>query len=569
MPKSVEACVRKLLNDPKFNPDITKGKANKSKEEIAWAICNSKYKKENTTCSVCEIDNDELFNEAVKEIMKSISEEKPVNESYTLDGISFTFNEGVSDDDLAKINKFTVKPVESKDVVVYTALLIDDKITRNHTQYNKDFQSMLLSLPAGEGNFIGSPILFGENKDHQHTASSQVGRIFDAWQVVSKEKNYGVMAKIYLLKETNEDLINKINSGVLKEMSISTKVEMPLCSICRQNVSVCDHTPGQNGCHIIMSGKGFVAEASFVAVPGSNSAKILSEDETKNFLRLENLKDLVGPMITEEMTSVLPSGSLEGLNDKILLLTENYDKMLVSLQGIEKLVKESETTVFPLDIASAIKDLVADLATSKEFVIKALAKFNLPAAEFGSDAIPDLEQGLKGANVNTIIKLIYDNVEVLGINLSKIEKHLKAVPEPTNPTYQGDINDLVNVARFMIKKMDNIKTRIYKIQGRFDLELEERTKLISETIKFGILSGKFNFSEKNLSEKFFEQFTTEEIIILKEKFFAEGSKIYTRETIELPEIKDENKNKEEVKPASLKEIAKKILGGNTNGKEHS
>ena len=239
--------------------------------------------------------------------------------------------------------------------------------------------------------------------------------------------------------------------------------------------------------------------------------------------------------------------------------------MIISLDDIHKKFKESETTVFPFDMATAIKDLAADLDTTKEFVIKTLAKFNLPAAEFDPTTIPDLAQGLKGEDVNKIVKTLYDNIEALGINLSKIEKHLKAVPEPTNPTYQGDINDMVNVLRFMTKKMDNIKTRIYKIQGKFDLELEQRSGIIKEAIKFGILCGKFNFSEKNLSEKFFDNFTTDEVVTLKEKFFAEGSKIYTPEVIDTPEPKDENKNKEEVKPASPREIAKKITGGRTNG----
>jgi len=351
MPKQVHDCVKRLLADPNFNPDIGKGKTNKTKEEIAWAICTARYKKETLDCQVCEIDNDELFQEAIKEIMDKIKDEKPVQESYTLEGINIDlFKEAISEEDLKKINKFSIKPVESKDVTVFTALLIDDKITRNNTRYNKDFQDMLLSLPPGEGNFVGAPILFGDKEDHQHAASAQVGRIFDAWQVVDSEKHFGVMAKIYILNETNEDLISKINSGVLKELSISTKVELPICSICGQNIMACDHTPGQNGCHIIMSGKGFVAEASFVAVPGSNAAKILNNDETKNYLRLENLKDLVTPMINEAIhpLTIYPSGQTETMNAEIELLKENYTKISTVLDEISKKMNE-DIVQMPID----------------------------------------------------------------------------------------------------------------------------------------------------------------------------------------------------------------------------
>jgi len=97
-----------------------------------------------------------------------IVNEQIVNANYILEGITIqSFKEAIAQADLDKVNKLTVKPVEAKDITVYTALLIDDKITRNSTQYNKDFQSMLLSLPVGEGNFIGTPVLFGESEDHR------------------------------------------------------------------------------------------------------------------------------------------------------------------------------------------------------------------------------------------------------------------------------------------------------------------------------------------------------------------------------------------------------------------
>jgi len=177
-----------------------------------------------------------------------------------------------------------------------------------------------------------------------------------------------------------------------------------------------------------------------------------------------------------------------------------------------------------------------------------------------------LVQGLKGEEINFIIKLLYDNLEILGINLSKIEEHLKVNPKPTNQTFTGDINNVPTVLRFMSKKIDSIKTRINKLQGRFDLEELQRKELITEAIKMGIICGKFNFSEKNLAEKFFDNFTTEEIKKLKEEWFEEGSSKFTPKEIEVKEIKDEKEVKKETKTASLKEIAQNIVnGGKNNG----
>jgi len=572
MPKSVETCVAKLMQNPKFNPKIGSGKADKDKEEIAYAICNSKHNE----CMVCEITDDVLFLEAIEKIQNELTQQSTKEHDFVLEGIAFTqFAEAVSKEDIDKINKFSVKSVESKDITIYTALLIDDKITRNNTQYPKEFQSMLLSLPVGEGNFVGAPILFGDTKDHQHTASSQVGRIFEAWQVIDAEKHYGVMAKIYVLNEGNEDLINKINSGVLKEMSIATKVGIPMCSICGQDIRQCSHEQGVNGAYVVMSGNGFVAEASFVAVPGSNSAKILNEDETKKFLKLEQLKELVSPLINESLGAI--SKLSTDMNDSITLkmkeMTEKLDTITAQITSHsetlvkheDKITKEAEVISYKIDILSTLEDLKEDIENSKGFLIRNLSKMNINAQEFRTDIVPELTQGLKGEDILMIFKLFYDNVEIAGINLSNLENALKVTPPNTNLTYTGTITDISNLARFLIKKNDNIKVRIMKLQGKFDLQELERKNLITEATKYGILCGKFNFTEKNLSEKFFETFSTEEIVKLKNEFFESGTKLFTPEIVELKGNKEEQPKDESKPKASLREIAQQIVkGGNTN-----
>lgn len=484
-------------------------------------------------------------------------------DSYILEDVSnVEFKESIAQEDIDKINKFTVNPVESKDIKVYTALLIDDKMTRNNTVYNKEFQSMLLSLPVGEGNFIGAPILFGDTKDHQHAANAQVGRIFEAEQVVDKEGHYGVMAKLYVLvSNENEDLIKKIDSGILKEMSISTKVELPICSLCGQDIRSCDHTIGQNGCYVVMSGTGFVAETSFVAVPGSNVAKILNDDDIKNFLRLENFEEMVMPLINESIQAQASGvvGQTESFKEQLSVIAANYDELkeIISNLSAKYDAKEAEVISYKIDILSTLTDLKEDIDKSKGFVITNLSKYSLTTLEFRSDMVPDLTQGLKGEDISMIFKLFYDNLEIMGINLSTLEEHLKVTPANTNLSYTGDLLNIPLLARFLVKKNDDIKVRIFKLKGKFDLELQERNNLIQEAIKYGMLTDKFAFKNKELSEKFFEKFSTEEIITLKDEFFAEGSKIFINKEIKKPEVKEEKTKN--VKTLTAREIANKIL----------
>lgn len=569
MTKKIQSCVKKIMENEAFKP--FKGK---TKEESAWAVCNAKTK----DCMVCEIDDDELFMEAVNNIVKELSKEKEINtEDYILEGISVnSFEETISKEDLEKINKFTVKPVTEKQISIFTALLIDDKITRNHTQYNKDFQNMLLSLPHGEGNFVGAPILFGDKEDHQHAASAQVGRIFDAWQVLDESKNYGVMAKIYVINEKNDELIKKVNTGILKELSISTKVEIPLCSICSQDYKQCDHQKGVGGCYVIMSGRGFVAEASFVAVPGSNAAKILNADELKGFLKIENLKELFTPIINEAMDKGLSKESLDVINSEMAFVKTSIESILKRFDDEDELAasgnlaasgvnqQSDDTTTYPIDVVSFITEITDSMNAGKDFVIRNLSKYNLPAAEFRGDVIPKIQQGLKGEDIQVIVKFLFDNIEIMGINMSKIETHLKVNPVSTNMTYTGDMNNIPMLLRFLTKKMDSIDTRINKLKGRFDLEDTRKTELINETVKMGVLCNRFKFEEKELAKKFFDNFSTEEIIKLKDEWFVEGSAIFTPKKLGIT-TKEKEKDKEVKPKLSPKEIAKKINGGNKNG----
>jgi len=228
-----------------------------------------------------------------KTISKNTEELIPYSErSVIQSGIEIT------EEVLESINKLTLSPISAEDVVAYPVMLIDDRVTRNNTQYPKEFQKMLLSLPIGEGSVIGAPMLLGTTEDHQANAACQLGRIYEAEQVVDKEGHYGILGHMYMLKAGNKETLNKIDSGILKEVSISTKVEMPICSICQQDIRTCGHKVGQESCHVTMTGKGFCAEVSLVAIPGSSSAKILragAENDYKTVnevLLMENLTSM-------------------------------------------------------------------------------------------------------------------------------------------------------------------------------------------------------------------------------------------------------------------------------------
>ena len=284
--------------------------------------------------------------------------------------------------DMAKVNKFTVAPLTEADVRIYSALLIDDQVTRNSTHYPADFQKNILSLPAGEGNFVGAPILFGDDKDHKEAAACQVGRIFDAWQVTDAKGHIGVMARFYVPKESHQELIGKIDSGVLKEVSISTKVELPICSICHQDIRTCGHTMGKEGCHVTMTGKGFCAEVSLVAVPGSSQAKILNPDAAAKYSPMEMLEAVKG-LIKEELAKFAEAPM------NINLMKDYYRKVGAGTVEMPKSMVDNMINQVADPKGKAVGSLVSDVKmdAAKVEAAKAIRDFR------AGDAVSALGEG--------------------------------------------------------------------------------------------------------------------------------------------------------------------------------
>jgi hypothetical protein len=291
--------------------------------------------------------------------------------------------------DIEKVNKFTVAPLTDEDVRIYQALLIDDQVTRNSTHYPADFQKAILSLPAGEGNFVGAPILFGDDKDHKEAAAAQVGRIFDAWQVTDSTGHIGVMAKFYVPKEHYGELIGKIDSGVLKEVSISTKVELPICSVCHQDIRTCGHTMGKEGCHVTMTGKGFCAEVSLVAVPGSSQAKILNANAAAKYSPLEMMEAVRG-LIREELAKFSESPVIGSFGK------DNKFKKLPKVEGSGPDAIKAAAAIPGADPVATMKQGAANNAPIHSQRAKEQAAASIRAGKPG-DAISQLGEGVGNA----------------------------------------------------------------------------------------------------------------------------------------------------------------------------
>lgn len=193
----------------------------------------------------------------------------------------------VTDDDLKKINKFTLSPLTADEVFVFKTVVGDNEIDdRNNEPFSLNALKDLKKL------YIGKTVI----KDHRRSADNQVARIFDTELVQDNSKLTGenepytkLITKQYMLKTSkNEDLIKEIKAGIKKEVSTGIRAKHAYCSICGTDntKTYCPHwggreydtKVGKKRCYFILDGAKEAYELSLVAVPAQPRA-----GTTKNY----------------------------------------------------------------------------------------------------------------------------------------------------------------------------------------------------------------------------------------------------------------------------------------------
>ena len=196
-------------------------------------------------------------------------------------------NQEVTDEELRKINKFTLTPLKAEEVFTFKLIMGDNGLDdRNYEPFNLNALKDLQKL------YIGKTMI----KDHKRTADNQIARVYDTELVQDSSKTVEtgeiytkLIAKCYMIKtEKNADLISEIKAGIKKEVSTSCRPKHAFCSICGVDnmKNYCSHYWGkeyetQNGkkiCYFTLDGAKEAYEVSFVAVPSQPRA-----GTTKNY----------------------------------------------------------------------------------------------------------------------------------------------------------------------------------------------------------------------------------------------------------------------------------------------
>lgn len=188
-------------------------------------------------------------------------------------------------EDMEAINRYTRRAYGPEEVYTFSLVLCDNEVDRDFERFSVESLEKLREL------FLGKTCIF----DHERKSANQTARIYHTeLERVSGRTTQGgetlvrLAAKAYLPRtEGNKETIELIDSGILKEISVSCSVKRGVCSICGKEK--CSHQKGHvyggRVAHTILTEPLDAYECSFVAVPAQRGAGVVKSARVEKLLQ--------------------------------------------------------------------------------------------------------------------------------------------------------------------------------------------------------------------------------------------------------------------------------------------
>lgn len=285
---------------------------------------------------------------------------------------SFEVNSNAMD----KINSFTRKELAEDDVYIFPMVMCDNELDRDFDKFEVETLKTLAEL------YVGKTVIF----DHFCSAANQTARIFDTEVVhVPNEKTfdgtdlYQLVGYAYMLKsEATQEIINNIDAGILKEVSVNCSVAENKCSICGNDYLFgdCQHWKSRQydgkTCFTYLGKAKDAYEVSFVAVPAQpgagvtkswyNDAGSKKAKGAKNIMNYEEIKSSLAEMGVELDSIAKEKGVVPEMDVILGAVKKKFDEF-PKTEPTEEFISAEKAK----DIIG--KDMTADeiLAAAKSF----------------------------------------------------------------------------------------------------------------------------------------------------------------------------------------------------------
>jgi hypothetical protein len=194
--------------------------------------------------------------------------------------------ESVSAEELALVNGYSRRELTADEVYLFSVVLCDNDIDRDCERFTVESLFELEKLFVGKTGII----------DHDPTAKNQKARIIsckvesvEGKTTANGDQLFRLTARAYMRRtEGNAELIEAIEAGIVKEVSVGCSVGHTLCSICRNDIHspLCSHQKGREYdgelCFGELCEPKDAYEFSFVAVPAQRAAGVVKGYKEKD-----------------------------------------------------------------------------------------------------------------------------------------------------------------------------------------------------------------------------------------------------------------------------------------------
>ena len=188
--------------------------------------------------------------------------------------------------EMAQVNRYSRRELSADEVYLFSVALCDNDVDRDCERFTVE------SLFALEKLFVGKTGII----DHDPTAKNQKARIIsckvesvDGAYTANGDQLFRLTARAYIRRtEGNAELIEAIEAGIVKEVSVGCSVGHTICSICRNELHspLCSHQKGREYdgelCFGELTEPKDAYEFSFVAVPAQRAAGVIKGYKEKS-----------------------------------------------------------------------------------------------------------------------------------------------------------------------------------------------------------------------------------------------------------------------------------------------
>lgn len=228
---------------------------------------------------------------------------------------------GGAADEMALVNAYARRELREDEVYLFSVALCDNDIDRDCERFTLDALHTLAAL------FVGKTGIF----DHNPTAKNQKARIIscrveavDGAYTAAGDPLYRLTARAYIRRtDGNAELIDAIDSGIVKEVSVGCSIGRTVCSVCGKELYTCEHVKGERYRGQLCCGElcdpQDAYEFSFVAVPAQRAAGVI-----KSVYKEKTMED-IKKALESEQELVLGQRELRQLKEYVAALEQDAE----------------------------------------------------------------------------------------------------------------------------------------------------------------------------------------------------------------------------------------------------